>query len=262
MEIGRLIPTLTAAGAMHMAIDTEMLAAIARPPHVPTLRFYQWQPLAISLGYHQREVPAHWHTLRWQGQAIDLVRRPTGGRAVLHGGDFTYAIALPMRGGLALDDYRLICDALIAAWQQLGVRLHYGAGGSSYRHQSGCFALATPADLVTPEGYKLIGSAQLRRDRLLLQQGTMRLWPNRDLESALFGSTMNRFPRPTSLPLTPDADWLRQVEAACITALSHALERVFVPTPLSTTEQQVAQTQAPTFRVSPPEAAESGNGLP
>ncbi|MEO1299948.1 MAG: lipoate--protein ligase family protein, partial [Cyanobacteria bacterium J06636_16] len=78
-----------------MAVDTWLLDQLIAGQQPPTLRFYRWRPAAISLGYHQKRWPATWRALSWQDQPVDLVKRPTGGRAVLHQGDLTYAIALP-----------------------------------------------------------------------------------------------------------------------------------------------------------------------
>ncbi|HSM82971.1 MAG TPA: lipoate--protein ligase family protein, partial [Nodosilinea sp.] len=88
----RLIPPIAAPGAVQMAIDTWLLDQHQRHGHPPTLRFYTWSPAAISLGVSQRQqIPEHWRGLRWQGQPVDLVQRPTGGRGVLHQGDLTYS---------------------------------------------------------------------------------------------------------------------------------------------------------------------------
>ncbi len=75
-----------------MAIDAWLLEQHDLGKHPPTLRFYTWEPAAISLGYHQRRWPQYWQGLTGQGQPLDMVRRPSGGRAVLHQGDLTYAV--------------------------------------------------------------------------------------------------------------------------------------------------------------------------
>jgi lipoate---protein ligase len=185
---GRLIPCLTASGAVQMQIDRWLLQEYVAGRMPPTLRFYQWSPIAISLGYHQRRYPANWENLVWQGQRIDLVRRPTGGRAVLHQGDLTYSI-ITSGQGQRLAIYQRLCEFLIEGWRQLGLSLSYGHQGKEYRDQPDCFATATGADLVLDNGYKLIGSAQLIRDGAVLQHGSMRLQPDPELFKIVFGIT-------------------------------------------------------------------------
>lgn len=165
-----------------MAIDTWLLEQNRSHLHPPTLRFYTWSPAAISLGYHQRQYPEAWKSLTWNGAAIDLVRRPSGGRAVLHQGDLTYAVVTSGLGHNRMQAYQTICQFLIQGWKQLGIELQYGEAGRGYIHNPNCFGTATGADLVTPEGVKLIGSAQLRRDDAILQHGSMQI----ELDALLF----------------------------------------------------------------------------
>jgi len=243
----RLIPTMVAAGATQMAIDAWLLDQLIEGQQRPTLRFYHWSPIALSLGYHQKRWPEHWHELTWQGPPVDLVRRPTGGRAVLHQGDLTYAIAMPLVGPRQAA-YRQICDALMAAWHQLKVDLRYGAAGSSYRWQANCFALATPADLVTASGYKLIGSAQLRRDRSLLQHGSMRLWPNWQLYQQVFGAAaVPTVPRPGVIPAQPDAGFLAHLEQLIQQELARSLQIEFEVAALSAAERQAIAARSGNF---------------
>ena len=144
----RLIPLLEAPGNVQMAIDRWLLEQHQQKNHPPTLRFYTWSPPAISLGYHQRQYPEYWEYLTWQGEKLDLVRRPSGGRAVLHQGDLTYAVVTSGLTGSRLQMYEKICEFLIQGWRSLGVELHYGTEGRGYIHNPNCFATATSADLV------------------------------------------------------------------------------------------------------------------
>lgn len=223
-----------------MTVDTWLFDQLIAGQAGPTLRFYRWQPAAISLGYHQKRWPEHWRSQSWQGQAVELVRRPTGGRAVLHQGDFTYAIAMPMLSTRRQDLYQHICNALIAAWQRLGVSLSYGSAGRGYHHQPNCFAVATAADLITATGYKLIGSAQLRRDRYLLQQGTIRLWPDAELCHQVFGESKEYVSPPASLPKQTSDEWLQMLAGVVVEAIETELGVVFETTPLTRQEQQCA----------------------
>lgn len=170
-----------------MAIDSWLFEQYCRGNHPPVLRFYTWEPAAISLGYHQSRYPAQWRDLTWQGRSIDLVRRPSGGRAVLHQGDLTYAV-ITSGSGNRMQDYRSICEFLIAGWRSLQINLDFGSAGRGYIHNPNCFGTATVADLVMPDGTKLIGSAQLRRGSAILQHGSIRLKPDRTLVQQVFGT--------------------------------------------------------------------------
>ncbi|MTJ06436.1 biotin/lipoate A/B protein ligase family protein [Anabaena sp. UHCC 0204] len=169
-----------------MAVDRWLLTQHESGKHPPTLRFYTWSPPAISLGYHQRQYPEFWENLTWNGEKLDLVRRPTGGRAVLHQGDLTYSVVTSGLGGNRLDVYAKICEFLIQGWRSLGVELYYGQAGRGYIHNPNCFGTATGADLVLADGSKLIGSAQLRKGDAVLQHGSMRLNPDPDLFKKVF----------------------------------------------------------------------------
>lgn len=173
----RLIPCINAGGSVQMAIDLWLLQQ-HQLGHQSTLRFYTWSPPAISLGYHQRKYPQAWQHLNWQGKAVELVRRPTGGRAVLHQGDLTYAVVTSGLSGSRVQVYQQICAFLIQGWRSLGVELHYGKSGRGYIHNPNCFGTATDADLLLADGTKFIGSAQLIVSGAILQHGSMLLHPD------------------------------------------------------------------------------------
>jgi lipoate---protein ligase len=183
----RLIPLLAASGRVQMAIDRWLVEQHKLGLHPPTLRFYTWSPVAISLGYHQSKFPSHWQQITWNSQSVELVRRPTGGRAVLHQGDLTYAVVTSGFNGSRMQVYQQLCGFLISGWQSLGVELQYGVAGRGYIHNPNCFGTATEADLVLPDGNKLIGSAQLKRGQVILQHGSMRLAADRELFKQVFG---------------------------------------------------------------------------
>jgi lipoate-protein ligase A len=207
----RLIPLIEASGAVQMAIDQWLLDQHQHHGHPPALRFYTWQPIAISLGASQRrQIPEHWQNLVWQGQPVDLVQRPTGGRGVLHQGDLTYGLVTSQISGSRDQVYRSLCQFLIKGWATLGISLAFGQPSRDYgrsqsvpfresqsvpfresqsvpfRESHNCFALATSADLVDAQGYKVIGSAQLRRGSHLLQHGSMGLTTNAELWQQVF----------------------------------------------------------------------------
>ncbi len=197
-SVWRLIPLLSASGSLQMAIDQWLLEQHLAGKIGPTLRFYTWEPAAISLGYHQRRWPDFWQQLSFGGFPVELVRRPSGGRAVLHQGDLTYAVVASGFAGSRIQAYQTICEFLIEGWREMGLDLHYGEAGRNYIHNPNCFGTATGADLVTSDGCKLIGSAQLRRGDAILQHGSIRLQPNFDLFSQVFGEELI----PLKLPLS------------------------------------------------------------
>ncbi|BAZ32963.1 biotin/lipoate A/B protein ligase [Cylindrospermum sp. NIES-4074] len=213
LDIWRLIPFLEAPGNVQMAIDGWLLEQHLSGKYPSILRFYTWSPPAISLGYHQRKYPEFWQNLTWQGQKLDVVRRPTGGRAVLHQGDLTYAVVTSGLTGDRIQAYQKICEFLIQGWRSLSVELDYGTAGRGYIHNPNCFGTATGADLVLSDHTKLIGSAQLRRGGTILQHGSMQLNPDADLFKQVFGT--ESFSKPQ---LPPNLDRDRVIEALIIAA--------------------------------------------
>ena len=211
--IWRLIPPIETTGQLQMQIDRWLLEQHILGHIPPTLRFYTWSQPTISLGYHQRQYPEHWRSLVWHERPIDLVRRPTGGRGVLHQGDLTYALIGSGFGGKRVEIYQQICQFLIDGWRSLGVELQYGTAGRGYIHNPNCFATATSADLVCADGYKPIGSAQLIKSGAILQHGSMRLNPDLELFEKVFGESIAP-PSPVILALTIDRIIYALVSAA------------------------------------------------
>ncbi len=232
----RLIPLLQASGQVQMAVDRWLLEQHRVGKQPPVLRFYTWASPTVSLGYHQRRWPASWQQLTWQEKPVPLVRRPTGGRAVLHQGDLTYMVVTSGLTGKRQEIYQRICEFLIEGWRSLGIELYYGSAGREYIHNPSCFGTATGADLLSAEGYKLIGSAQLQRGNAILQHGSMRLSGDTDLFTHVFGEPA---PPPAKLPIQQEGDVLIQT---VIEALTESACRCFdiklVPQPLSEIEWQ------------------------
>ena len=212
----RLLPLLEANGFVQMAIDTWLFEQHQRGLQPPTLRFYTWRPVAVSLGYHQRRIPETWRSLSYNSTPVDLVRRPSGGRAVLHQGDLTYAVITSGLPSNRMQAYQQICQFLIEGWRSLRVELHYGNAGRGYIHNPNCFGTATVADLILADGSKLIGSAQLRRGDAVLQHGSIRLSPDPLLFEQVFGESMQ--PIGQGHPISP---------SELILALTQAAERCF-----------------------------------
>jgi len=213
-----------------MAIDRWLLEQHQQGLLPSTLRFYTWSLPAISLGYHQSSLP-EWHYLTWKDKPLELVRRPTGGRAVLHQGDLTYAVVTSELKGSRSQVYQMLCEFLIQGWRSLGVELHYGVAGRGYIHNPNCFGTATSADLVLADGAKLIGSAQLKRGRAILQHGSIQLEPDAALFTQVFGA--NSF-SPIQLPLSQRGEALiHTVSETLVAAASRCFGAQLYLQPLS-----------------------------
>ena len=164
-----------------MAVDEAILQSYVdtATPMAPTLRLYGWMPPALSLGKGQDAAGSHDHDYLLR-EGIDLVRRPTGGLAVLHEHERTYAVigslAQPPFCASVLENYRSVARALRSAMILLGAEAEAFPGSpgakASREAQEGpaCFDLASAYEIAV-DGHKLIGSAQLRRRRAFLQHG-------------------------------------------------------------------------------------------
>lgn len=186
-EVARLVPPLELAGIWQMAIDSWLLDRAVTLQHSSSgergrgaaLRFYTWSRPTLSLGYHQRP-EARWLELAARGD-LALVRRPSGGQAVLHGaGDLTYALLWPQAPARRRQAYALACRWLQQGFARLGLPLRFGEQ-SQPRPQGSCFAGSSSADLIHDDGSKRIGNAQLWRHGVLLQHGSILVQPRRDL---------------------------------------------------------------------------------
>jgi lipoate-protein ligase A len=163
-----------------MAIDAWLLEG-----STPAFRLYRWARPTLSLGWHQCRLEPHWCDLVRQGH-LELVRRPSGGRAVLHGGDLTYALVWPRPQGTRSEVYGRALVWLVEAFAAMGQPLRSGSQAASLQRSS-CFATSTVADLVQANGAKRVGSAQLWRGGHLLQHGSIQLDPCPSLWREVFG---------------------------------------------------------------------------
>ena len=167
-----------------MAIDEALVRSVASGAQ-PVIRVYAWQPPALSFGYAQhisREVDIQ----KVQAQNIDIVRRATGGRAVLHWNELTYSVVCstddPTMGGSINDAYRKISEGLMASVRYLGADVSFESRRQTQPSPRGeeltapCFTSTTQYE-VTLMGRKLIGSAQQRIGNTILQHGSLLLGP-------------------------------------------------------------------------------------
>jgi lipoate-protein ligase A len=173
MKTWRFLDTGALSPACNMAIDRALLTLHACGQSPPTLRFYQWQPPAVSLGYFQRR-----HDLdldACQRLGYEVVRRPTGGRAVLHLGDLTYAVVGGTTEGLpstVTAAYRLIAQGLLQALRLLGIEAQMDRDRKDSQRNDICF-LRHSSGAIIYKNKKLVGSAQTWYGSSLLQHGSI-----------------------------------------------------------------------------------------
>jgi lipoate-protein ligase A len=165
-------------GATNMARDEAISRAVSAGHHPPTLRVYGWAPPAISLGQSQRMSSVDDAACRAAG--VDVVRRPTGGLAILHTDELTYSVALPIDHPLAEGDvmtsYRRIAAAIVEALRALGVADASADRVAKEDKAKGPACFEAPSDYeVVGGGRKLVGSAQWRRVDGVLQHGSLPL---------------------------------------------------------------------------------------
>lgn len=159
-------------GTINMARD-HALAALVRPGR-GTVRFYRWETATLSFGRNEPVTVGYRKLLR-HSPRMGVVRRPTGGRAVIHDREFTYSVVLPARafGGLRLT-YRRINQGLVRGLRRLGVDAG-GAAGRPVEPDAGpCFLEAAEGEVVV-RGRKLVGSALARIGDAVLQHGSLLL---------------------------------------------------------------------------------------
>ncbi len=176
--IWRLIVDGPADGPTNMAIDEAIAQAVAQGMAPPTLRFYTWEPPCVSLGRHQKLSDIDLDACAARG--YDVVRRPTGGRAILHTDELTYAVAAPdddprVAGGV-MDAYHRLSLGLVAGLRLLGIPADEapGTNRAGPNASAACFEVPSAYEICV-NGYKLIGSAQYRAGRMVLQHGTLPL---------------------------------------------------------------------------------------
>ncbi len=262
--------------AENMARDTAMAWGVAAGIAPATLRLYGWDPPAVSLGYAQRpdavlDLAACAHA------GLAVVRRPTGGRAVLHAGDLTYAVAVPRRdlwAGLGVAaTCRRIHEAVAAGLNRLGVRAKVAGPRPSLGAGRGdrgalCFA-AVSAHEITAGGRKLVGSAQRRFKGAILQHGSIPLAAERARLAALvpgdpaqakrlLGETMVSLAEVLGRPADPEA-----VAAAVAGGFAETFGVQFAEQPWHPAEHALAARLEAAWAATedPPAAAEASRCL-
>ncbi len=177
-EPWRLLITPPARGAWNMAVDEAVLGTAGRGLSLPTLRLYAWNPPCLSLGYAQPFSDVDMERLNARGW--DVVRRATGGRAILHTDELTYSVTAPLdhplMQGTILESYQRLAKALVAGVRSLGILVEMAEHAPAIGASKGpvCFEAPSAYEIVSG-GKKLIGSAQARKQEGVLQHGTFPL---------------------------------------------------------------------------------------
>ncbi len=191
-----IISTYKSSGHQQMSIDIDLLnKTISNNNILFTLRFYLWEGNWISIGFHQKNYPEHWKDLIKNG-LINIVRRPSGGGAVLHSGGITYALTFNKLEYKKFS-YQFVNSWLIKSFASLGIILKNGSVKKGSIKEN-CFGTSYVSDLVDKNGYKRIGSAQYWKKGSFLQHGEILLTPPIDLWIKIFGQ---KPPKPLGLKL-------------------------------------------------------------
>ncbi len=250
----RLIRHGPATGAYNMAVDEAIGRAVARDDAPPTLRFYAWEPPCVSLGRNQALAAVD--RARCAALGYDVVRRPTGGRAILHTDELTYSVAArpehPLMAGLVLDSYLRLSHALVAGLGELGIQAEEAPGTNRAGRDvsAACFEVPSAYEIVAG-GRKLLGSAQSRRADYVLQHGSLPLAGDltRLVDCLTFASDEEREALRRSLAeraitvesITGRSVSLADAAGALAEGFRRALNLELVPSELSPQEQASAE---------------------
>lgn len=171
----KIIPYETSTGKENMQIDSDLLDfAIKNELKEPIFRLYGWEPACVSLGRNQKDDFLDYELLK--SKNIDVVRRLTGGRALLHDNEITYSFICPesflQNGSHIVSSYKEISQILIDKFKKLGIDLDFGTSKPIKTGFDYCMLISTGADLCYKEK-KLIGSAQCRSHGYILQHGSI-----------------------------------------------------------------------------------------
>ena len=174
-------------GPEQMAIDVFLLekSFIDKNFHM-AIRFYTWNGDWLSIGKNQKEIPSKWLQLL-KNKKLEIVRRPSGGNAVLHSKGLTYALIWKYPPRNKKESYLKTTQWLKEGFKKVGVELFFGNQSVNISN-SNCFATSTLADLVDKDNNKIIGSAQYWKRGHLLQHGEILMEPSKKLWKKVFNT--------------------------------------------------------------------------
>jgi lipoate-protein ligase A len=250
----RILRTPPAPGAWNMAVDEAILESVIRREAPPTLRLYAWEPACLSLGVAQPVQDADLDALARQGWG--LVRRPTGGRAILHVDELTYSVIAtqdePRVAGGVLESYRRLSAALLLVLEKLGLparaEKEYALPEGVQPGGAVCFEVPSNYE-ITVSGKKLVGSAQARRKDGVLQHGTLPLhgdltritralaYPDEETRRKAAARLLDRAANAEMLGFA--ISWEAAADVFCL-AFQEALDLRLVGSPLLPVEEEIA----------------------
>lgn len=157
----RLLETGTSTAFYNMGLDEAILESVSSGLALPSLRFYAWEPKAVSLGYFQG-IQEELDIEACKKNGVDIIRRVTGGGAVFHDAEITYSIIIPqshtLGSGTVLESYKLLSSGIPIGLKKLGLHAEFA-----------------PINDITVNGKKISGNAQTRKNGCILQHGTILL---------------------------------------------------------------------------------------
>ena len=194
-ETWRFIDSGNCSPSFNMALDEALLDWNSQGKFPPVIRFYGWNPATLSIGYFQKvEKEIDMEAVR--NQNVGFVRRPTGGRAVLHEHELTYSVIVPESHPempkTVMEAYRIISEGILKGFHQLGLDAHFAVPQTKEDrealkspHTAVCFDAPSWYELVV-EGRKVAGSAQTRQKGVILQHGSILIDVDEDKLFSLF----------------------------------------------------------------------------
>ena len=198
----RLLSAPPRGGAHNMARDVALMRRAKTTGEV-VFSVYGWSRPTLSLGRNQRANGCY-DRERMQAMGVDVVRRPTGGRALLHHRELTYSVTAPVEFSASLrESYERINRILLSGLQMLGVgaSVASGSGAALPPTDIPCFATPSKGELIS-DGRKLVGSAQWRDDGALLQHGSILIDDDQSMIRLFSVGADDREPIPMPATLT------------------------------------------------------------
>ncbi len=178
-----LLETFFVPGDVNMALDVEM-GKISFKMKEPILRIYSWEKMTLSLGRLQKISDVDFENL--ERFDVDCVRRPTGGRAVLHWNEITYSVVFPKGSDeysmKVMELYGRVSEILARAFKRLEIDVEFSGGKGWDPKNPSCFSSGARYELKI-NGKKFVGSAQVRMRDFVLQHGSIMLKPNWEILS-------------------------------------------------------------------------------
>lgn len=192
--MARLIDYKENNGEYNMSFDAQLLDnAINSKEQEPIIRFYGWKPPCVSLGRNQSANNINIDFCKENG--IDIVKRATGGRGLLHDDEVTYSFICPTEflnsGDSVITSYKEISSAIIEGFKDIDINLELGGKKKIEASHDYCMLLSTGADL-SYNGTKLIGSAQFRKQGYILQHGSVLFSYNQETIEKIFNEKTDK----------------------------------------------------------------------